>query len=71
MTKPAPRQVPAHISKREAIMVLGCSMPTLESLINTGQLPAYRLGPRSVRLKLTDVEGLLRPVTLPFASVCA
>jgi excisionase family DNA binding protein len=54
--------IPVHISKREATLVLGCSMPTVESLIKTGQLPAYRFGPRSVRLKLADVEALLQPV---------
>ena len=54
--------IPVHISKRAATVVLGCSMPTVEMFINTGRLPAFRLGPRSVRLRLSDVEGLLTPV---------
>lgn len=62
MTKPQ-AVIPTYISKRDAILLLGCSMPTLDSLIKTGQLPAYRFGPRSVRLKLADVEALLEPVT--------
>jgi excisionase family DNA binding protein len=60
----APVVIPVHISKREATAVLGCSMPTLETLIKTGKLPAYRFGPRSIRIKLADVEALLEPVTL-------
>jgi excisionase family DNA binding protein len=55
--------IPVHIGKRDATVVLGCSMPTLDTLIKTGRLPAYRFGPRSLRLKLSDVEALLEPVT--------
>lgn len=71
MTKPLARDVviPVHISKRQAALVLGCSLPTLDTLIKTGRLPAYRLGPRSVRLRLTDVEALLEPVNCAVKAV--
>lgn len=34
------------------------SKKTLRRRISEGQLPAYRLGPRQVRVKLSDVEAL-------------
>lgn len=61
MTKLDPA-VPVRITKREATVRLGCSMPTLETKIKDGILPAFRIGPRSVRLNLADVEALLQPI---------
>ena len=37
------------------------SKRTIERLIATGELPAYRIG-RSVRIREVDLEAVLRPV---------
>lgn len=39
---------------------------TLRRRISDGALPAYRFGPRQIRVKLADVEALL--VRIPSAS---
>lgn len=42
---------------------LGVAPLTLRRRIATGSLRAYRLGPRIIRVDLSDVDALLRPVT--------
>jgi excisionase family DNA binding protein len=51
-------------TKNQACEHAQCSMPTLEALIKTGQLPAYRFGARSVRVRLSDLDALMQPVTV-------
>ncbi len=38
---------------------LGLGISTVHRLVATGQLPAYRVGPRLVRVRKSDVEALL------------
>lgn len=38
------------------------STRTLRRMIAAGQLPAYRLGTRTLRVRLEDVDALLRPI---------
>lgn len=42
--------------------MLGWSARHLRTEINAGRVPAYRLGPRSTRIKLSDLEAVLKPV---------
>lgn len=35
---------------------------TVRRMIAAGELPAYRLGPRLLRVKRSDVDALLRPI---------
>jgi excisionase family DNA binding protein len=39
-----------------------CSTRTIYRYIASGLLPAYRLGPRMLRIDLDDLERLARPV---------
>lgn len=47
------------IKKPEAAELLGVSMRTLEKLISRGALPAYKVGPKLVRLRVEDIERYL------------
>lgn len=53
---------PRWLSKREACEHLGVTDRTLRTYIAEGRLPAYRLGPRLVRIDAADLDALLRPV---------
>lgn len=50
------------VDQREAAEYLGITDRTLRRMIAAGDLPAYRLGPRLLRLDLADLDKLLRPV---------
>ncbi len=40
----------------------GVSERTLRRYIAAGELPAYRLGPRQIRIKLADLDALMTPI---------
>ena len=46
---------------QQAAEETSCSVSTLRNLIARGDLPAYRFGPRMVRIRRQDLEGLLKP----------
>jgi excisionase family DNA binding protein len=50
----APHQ---YLSLPEAAEYLGQSVKTLRRRIAAGTLPAYRFGPRSIRVRLSDLEA--------------
>jgi excisionase family DNA binding protein len=39
----------------------GVSAHTLRRRISAGDLPAYRFGPRLIRVDLNDIDAMLRP----------
>lgn len=47
------------LSRQEAAERLGVSLRTLDGMVQRGVLPAYRIGPKIVRLKETDLEAYL------------
>ena len=47
---------PAYITRQEAAERLSVSLRTLDGLIARGMLPAYRVGPKLVRIKLSELE---------------
>ena len=47
------------ITRKEAAARLAVSLLTLDGLVARGQLPAYRIGPKAVRLKTEDLEAYL------------
>jgi len=49
------------LSVAEAAARLKVNKSTVWRWIDSGRLPAYRIGERRVRLKKTDVEGLIMP----------
>ena len=47
------------LKKPEAADFLGVSVRTLEGMIKRGVIPAYKIGPKSVRLRREDLEEYL------------
>ena len=41
---------------------LGVSVITLRRRIAEGRLPAYRLGPRAIRVRIADLDALMQPI---------
>lgn len=50
------------LSQAEAAEYLGITDRTLRRMIAAGELPAYRLGPRLLRIDAGDLDALLTPV---------
>lgn len=50
------------IDQRQAAEYLGITDRTLRRMIAAGDLPAYRLGPRLLRIDVADLDALMRPV---------
>lgn len=53
---------PAWLPQADAADYLGVTERTLRRYVASGQLPAYRLGPRLLRFKQSDLDALLQPV---------
>ena len=47
-----------NLTLKEAADWYGVSERTLRRRVSEGRLPAYRIGPRSIRVKAADVEAL-------------
>lgn len=45
-----------------AAAYLDCSTKTVRRYITEGLLPGYRLGPRQIRVRQSDVEALAKPI---------
>lgn len=56
---------PDLLTKAEAAELLGVSPATISRWLKEGRLPAYRLGPRAVRIRRADLDDLLRPAFGP------
>lgn len=52
----------ARISIQEAADILGVSTKTVRRYIAAGDLAAFRVGSRLLRVQRADVEALARPV---------
>ncbi len=50
------------VSTVDAAEYLGCTPRTVRRRIADGSLTAYRMGPRLVRVDLTELDNLLRPI---------
>jgi len=50
------------LSLQEAATIFGISVDTLRRSISSGKLPASRLGRRLIRVRITDLERLYRPI---------
>lgn len=56
------RRMPVRIGPAEAARRLGVEVQTVYNYISDGRLRAYRLGDKTIRLNLDDVENLLVPI---------
>lgn len=55
-------QATPDLSLKEAAARYGVSERTIRRRIAEGQLPAYRVGPRTIRVRTADVEALAKPI---------
>ncbi len=54
--------LPTYLSLEAAADVTGLSVRTVRRRISDGSLPAYRFGPRKIRVRLEDLHALGRRV---------
>jgi excisionase family DNA binding protein len=59
---PTTRPRPVYLSPIQAAEFLGWHKDTVRRKIQAGELKAYRLGKHDIRVRLDDVEKLLRPI---------
>ena len=62
MAKSSTTQSQHLLSISQAAEYAGVSTKTLRRRIADGTIPACRLGPRAIRVRLSDVEAALRPI---------
>lgn len=65
---PASEAAPALLTPEGVATMLGVHPATVHRRIKQGQLPAYRVGPTLIRIKMSDVEALLERIPTPTAS---
>jgi excisionase family DNA binding protein len=51
-----------YVGITEAATYLDITAKTVRKLIATGELPAYRLGTKILRIKLADLEAVCKPL---------
>lgn len=51
-----------NLTLKQAAEWYGVSERTLRRRISEGRLKAYRVGPRSIRVSVADVEALAQPI---------
>lgn len=60
---PVAREIlPTYLSLEQAAEITDQSVKTLRRRISDGSLPAYRFGPRHIRIKLEDLQALARRI---------
>jgi excisionase family DNA binding protein len=57
------RDMGKKISMDAAADQLGVCKRTIERFIEIGELPAYKIGTKLVRVDTDDVAGMLKPIT--------
>ena len=65
MASASPEPAADLLTRAEAAKLLKVSPVTISRWLKQGRLPAYRLGPRAVRIRRADLEGLLRAAFEP------
>lgn len=60
-----PRRTPpvsGLITLADAAAYLACNERSIRRRIAEGRLPAYRVGPRNIRVKLADLDALIERI---------
>ena len=52
------------VSLQQAALRVGVSVDTLRRRIRAGKLPAYRFGERLIKIRVEDLDNLVRPIPL-------
>jgi excisionase family DNA binding protein len=50
------------VTQQQAAAALQVTVNTIRSLIDRGELPAYRVGGRIVRIRRVDLDRILTPI---------
>lgn len=51
------------LTQEQARTFLNVSQPTFRRMIARGDIPAIRIGQRLIRIRKSDLENILKPVT--------
>lgn len=54
------RALPTYITLERAAQITEQSVKTIRRRVSDGSLPAYKFGPRNIRIRLEDLEALAR-----------
>ena len=57
------KKTPRWASSQDTAAYAGVSVRTITMLIAEGKIPAYKFGPRLVRVDLNDIDALMKPIT--------
>lgn len=60
MTTTTQKPLPAYVSLAQAAAITEQSVRTIRRRVSDGSLPAYKFGPRHIRIKLEDLEAMAR-----------
>lgn len=53
------------LTRKQAREYLDIAFPTLKKLVDSGTIPAYRLGKRKIYFKQNEIESALKAVDTP------
>ena len=62
MTSMPRKGLPTYLSLEEAARITDQSVKTIRRRVSDGTLPAYRFGPRNIRIKVEDLEAAARRI---------
>ncbi len=62
MTTTTQKSLPTYVSLAQAAEITEQSVRTIRRRVSDGSLPAYKFGPRHIRIKLEDLEAMARRV---------
>lgn len=51
-----------YLTLSEAAEIAAVSVRTIQRMIERGELPAYRIGERGIRVRANDIIDLLKPL---------
>ncbi len=56
------RQLPTYLSLAQAAQITEQSIRTIRRRVSDGSLPAYKFGPRHIRIRLDDLEAMAQRI---------
>lgn len=62
MASPSRKPLPTYISFEQAAEITEQSVRTIRRRVSDGSLPAYKFGPRHIRIRLEDLEAMARRI---------
>lgn len=57
---PTHKTLPTYVSLAQAAQITAQSVRTIRRRVSDGSLPAYKFGPRHIRIRLEDLEAMAR-----------